>query len=141
MAIKKIVKSRVEKIRNHFTLSEAGFWSFIRSTLRNASRWWKPITQAKLAARRAYRGTKKLQKWEYQCAHCKDWFMEKEIAADHVIEVGSLTCKQDVGDFIERLFVEMDGIQILCNKRNDGVESCHTKKTQAYMKNQRENKK
>ena len=39
MAIKKTVKSRVEKLRNHFTLSEAGFWSLIRSNLRSDSRY------------------------------------------------------------------------------------------------------
>ena len=57
MAVKKTktTKSRVEKNRNNGTLSEAGFWSLIRSTLRNASRWWKPIAEAKKLAKRAYK--------------------------------------------------------------------------------------
>ena len=134
---KKTTKSRVEKLRNHFTLSEAGFWSLIRSNLRNASRWWKPIAECKKLAKRAYKGKNKSQKWEYQCAHCKEWFMEKEIAVDHIVEAGSLTCGDDLKGFVERLFVETDGLQVLCNKRKDGKESCHKKKTEKYMKNKK----
>lgn len=134
---KKVTKSRVEKLRNHFTLSEAGFWSLIRSNLRNASRWWKPIAECKKLAKRAYKGKNKSQKWEYQCAHCKEWFMEKEIAVDHIVEAGSLTCGDDLKGFVERLFCEVDGFQVLCNKRLDGKESCHKKKTDEYMKSKK----
>lgn len=137
MAVKKTVKSRVEKLRNHFTLSEAGFWSLIRSNLRNASRWWKPVAECKKLARRVYKGKNKSQKWEYQCSHCREWFMEKEIAVDHKIEAGSLTCGDDLKGFVERLFVEVDGLQILCNKRLDGKESCHKIKTDDYMKSKK----
>lgn len=132
--------SIVEKTRNHFTLSEAGFWSMIRSCLRNASRWWKPVKAAKDSAKRAYKGSRKLQKWEYQCNHCKEWFMEKEIAADHLIEVGTLTCAEDLPGFVERLFCEVSGFQVLCNKRQDGKESCHKKKTDEYMNSKKKNK-
>ena len=134
---KKVTKSRVEKLRNHFTLSEAGFWSLIRSNLRNASRWWKPIAECKKLAKRAYKGKNKSQKWEYQCAHCKERFMEKEIAVDHIVEAGSLTCGDDLKGFVERLFCEVDGFQVLCNKRLDGKESCHKKKTDEYMKSKK----
>lgn len=137
MAVKKVKNPKVPRTRNNNTLTEAAFWGFIRSTLRNASRWWKPIAQCKADSKRAYKGTKKLQKWEYQCNHCKDWFMEKEIAVDHKIEAGSLTCGDDLKGFVERLFVEVDGLQILCNKRLDGKESCHKKKTDAFMKSKK----
>jgi len=136
-----MAKSRVEKTRAGGTMTESAFWGMIRSMFRQKSRWWLPMRLCKEKARRAYKGKNKSQKWEYQCAHCKNWFMEKEIAIDHLNEAGTLTCKDEVGDFVERLFVEEYGLQVLCNKRNDGVESCHTKKTQAYMKIQRENKK
>ena len=62
MAVKKVKNPKVPRTRNNFTLTESAFWGFIRSTLRNASRWWKPIQQCKLNSRRAYKGTKKLQK-------------------------------------------------------------------------------
>ena len=134
---KKVKNPKVPRTRNNFTLTESAFWGFIRSNLRNASRWWKPIAECKKLAKRAYKGKNKSQKWEYQCAHCKEWFMEKEIAVDHIVEAGSLTCGDDLKGFVERLFVEVDGFQVLCNKRLDGKESCHKKKTDEYMKSKK----
>ena len=66
---KKPVKktSRVPKTRNAGTMTESAFWSFIRSALRQKSRWWKPITECKMKARRPYKGPNKRQKFEYQC--------------------------------------------------------------------------
>ena len=131
---KKVVKSRVEKTRNHFTMTESAFWGMIRATLRSKSRFWIPIQAVKKLARRPVKN-KGLQKWEYKCAECSGWFMEKEVAVDHVVSCGTLTCGKDIEGFIERLFVEATGnkLQVLCNKRLDGVISCHKKKTDAYM--------
>jgi 5-methylcytosine-specific restriction endonuclease McrA len=117
-------KSRVVKTRNAGTMTESGFWSFIRSALRQKSRWWKPIVQCKMAARRDYKGPLKRQKYEYQCNECKEWFPEKKINIDHIIPAGSLNCSADVGPFIERLFCEVDNLQCLCEK-------CHDKKTKS----------
>lgn len=128
------MRTKVLKTRNNSTLTESAFWGMIRSCLRQKSRWWKPAAEVKKLARRAYKGKNKLQKWEYQCNHCKNWFMEKEMAVDHIIEAGTLTCGKDLEKFVEKLFVEVDGLQVLCNKRNDGKESCHKKKTDEYMK-------
>ena len=124
MAKKVIKKSRVEKPRNGGTMSESMFWSFIRSGLRQKSRWWKPITDCKLAAKRAYQGTNKRQKFEYQCNKCKNWFPEKQINIDHIIPAGTLTCAQDLPAFVEKLFCEIDNLQCLC-------EECHNVKTQS----------
>jgi 5-methylcytosine-specific restriction endonuclease McrA len=104
-------------------MSEAMFWSFIRSALRNKSRWWKPITQCRMNSRRAYKGTNKRQKFEYQCNQCKGWFPEKKINVDHIHPAGSLNCSADLGPFVERLFCEQDNLQVLC-------ETCHNIKTQ-----------
>lgn len=127
MAKKLVRKSRVAKTRNNSTMTEAAFWAFIRSALRNKSRYWKPITQAKANARRLYSGTNKRQKFEYQCNHCKKWFPEKKINVDHIDPAGTLRCANDVGPFIERLFCEIDNLQVLC-------ESCHNVKTQNEKK-------
>jgi 5-methylcytosine-specific restriction endonuclease McrA len=115
-------KPRVVKTRNAGTMTESAFWSFIRSALRQKSRWWKPITQTKMNARRAYKGPNKRQKFEYQCAHCTKWFPEKKINVDHICPAGSLNCAQDLPGFVERLFCESDNLQVLC-------ESCHDVKT------------
>ena len=44
---KKVKKPRVPRTRNNETMTEAAFWSWIRSALRQKSRWWKPIAEAK----------------------------------------------------------------------------------------------
>lgn len=104
-------------------MSEAAFWSFIRSALRQKSRFWAPITQCKLAAKRPYIGTNKRQKFEYQCNICKKWFPEKLINVDHIVPAGSLNNAQDLPGFVERLFCEVKDLQCLC-------QNCHDIKTQ-----------
>lgn len=122
---KKKTSTRVTKpkTRNAGTMTESGFWSFIRSTLRQKSRYWKPVNIAKMKVRRKYSGTNKRQKFEYQCNHCKQWFPEKDINVDHIIPAGTLTCANDLPGFVERLFCEEKGLQVLCF-------NCHNIKTQ-----------
>ena len=121
---KKPVKktSRVPKTRNAGTMTESAFWSFIRSALRQKSRWWKPITECKMKARRPYKGPNKRQKFEYLCNSCKTWFPDKQINVDHIVGAGSLNCGQDLPGFVDRLFCEQDNLQVLC-------ETCHDAKT------------
>lgn len=122
---KKTVKTRKNtalKTRNSGTLTESAFWSFIRSALRQKSRWWKPISEAKAKAKRSYKGPLKRQKFEYQCAKCLQWFPDKNINVDHIIPAGSLKCANDLPGFVERLFCEVDNLQVLCS-------NCHDKKT------------
>lgn len=126
-AVIKKTKPRVVKTRNAGTMSESAFWSFIRSGLRQKSRWWKPITQCKLEAKRPYKGTNKRQKFEYQCNECKNWYQEKLINVDHILPAGSLNCAADLPAFVERLFCETDNLQVLC-------EACHNVKTQNERK-------
>jgi hypothetical protein len=120
---KKTARKKVDKPRNAGTMSESAFWSFIRSGLRQKSRFWKPITQCKLAARRPYKGPNKRQKFEYLCNVCNKWFPEKKINIDHIQPAGSLRSAQDLPGFVERLFCEIDNLQCIC-------ESCHNVKTQ-----------
>ena len=111
----------IEKTRNAGTQTEAAYWGGIRSALRRHFRYWKPALNAKYAARRTYVGPNKRQKWEYQCAHCKQWFMEKEVQTDHIIPAGSLKSGKDIEAFVERLTPEA-GFQELC-------KPCHQIKT------------
>ena len=128
--IKKTVKSkkaivskkpRVPKTRNNKTMTESAYWGMIRSTLRRGTRYWKPMMACKLKARRTYVGPVKGQKWEYQCAKCKKWYMGKNTQVDHIVPVGSLRCLEDLPGFIKRLTPE-SGFQLLCH-------SCHQEKT------------
>ena len=126
---KKPVKktSRVPKTRNAGTMTESAFWSFIRSALRQKSRWWKPITECKMKARRPYKGPNKRQKFEYLCNSCKRWFPDKQINVDHIVGAGSLNCGQDLPGFVDRLFCEQDNLQVLCT-------TCHDHKTKLEKK-------
>ena len=119
---KKVVKAT--RTRNAGTMTESAFWSFIRSALRQKSRWWKPITQCKQKSRRTYKGPNKRQKFEYQCNECKNWFPEKKINVDHINPAGTLRSANDLPGFVERLFCEADNLQVLCS-------SCHDVKTKA----------
>ena len=123
----KIPRAKSVKVRNAGTMTESAFWSFIRSALRQKSRWWKPITECKMKARRAYKGPSKRQKFEYQCNSCKAWFPEKQINVDHIVGAGSLNCKEDLAGFVERLFCELDNLQVLCT-------TCHDEKTKLEKK-------
>lgn len=112
---------KVPKVRNAGQWTEAKYWGSIRSALRRAFRYWGPITNCKNESRRAYTGEGKRQKWEYQCAHCSEWFAGKDTQVDHIIPVGTLQCSADLKGFIERLTPE-DGFQLLC-------KDCHKMKT------------
>jgi hypothetical protein len=114
--------SKAIKTRNSGTMTESAFWSFIRSALRQKSRWWKPITECKMKARRPYKGPNKRQKFEYECNCCHRWFPEKQINVDHIVGAGSLNCGQDLPGFVDRLFCEQDNLQVLCT-------TCHDHKT------------
>lgn len=117
-------KSRVVKTRAGGTMTESAYWGMIRSSLRNSSRWWKPISECKKAAKRVYKGTNKRQKYEYLCNDCKQYHSDKETVVDHINPVGTLTQSSDLPDFIENLFCEKEGLQLLC-------KTCHRKKTKA----------
>ena len=117
--VKRTTKQKVPRTRNAGTMTESAFWSFIRSALRQKSRWWKPITQCKLSSRRPYKGPLKRQKFEYQCNKCKKWFPEKKINVDHIQPAGSLNCSADLPGFVERLFCEVDNLQVLCTHCHD----------------------
>ena len=121
-AIKKPKKVATLKTRNAGTLTESAFWSFIRSGLRQKSRFWKPITQCKMKSRRAYKGPLKRQNFEYQCKECLNWFPDKKVNVDHISPAGSLRCANDLPGFVERLFCEVDNLQVLC-------QGCHDIKT------------
>jgi hypothetical protein len=124
MAIKKVKKQLVPRTRNGGTETESGHLGKIRAALRKITMYsWIPIRQAKENARRKYVGASKKQKWEYQCAHCKTWHMEKNIECDHIVEAGTLKSYADLPAFCERLFCEdVNNYQMLCH-------DCHVIKT------------
>lgn len=108
--------------------STAKFWSFVRSGLR--AKWQRfPSRYAVLAAaKRAYKGPNKQQKWEYQCSECEQWHLQKDVSVDHIKPAGSLKDFDDLPLFVKNLFVGISKLQLLCNV-------CHKIKTQEEKHN------
>lgn len=122
--------------------TEARFWGFIRSGLRQmASRY--PVKFAVLAA--AQRGTAALGApytgkgpkqgmnrvvKAYECNECKQLFKQKDVQVDHIVPAGTLKSYEDVSGFTERLFCGPEGMQILCT-------TCHNIKTKMEKENVR----
>lgn len=119
--IRKPRKNAAPKIYNAGTMTSAAFWQFIRSAMRQKSRWWKPITIVKNRAKRAYNGTYKRQKFEYLCSHCFLFYPDKKIAVHHKVECGTLSCADDLPGFVMRLFCEEEGLEVICDECHDKI--------------------
>lgn len=116
------------KTRNHGTMTESQFLAWIRSTLRSKWLRWIPRAEALKSARRAYKGPKKNQKYEYQCSICKQWKSLKECQVDHhPIEAGSILSVDDIGEFCNNLYCELDNLRCVCT-------DCHKSHTLASRK-------
>lgn len=126
------------KTRCSNTWTESKFKSFIRGNLRRTSQKWKPIQDCLKEAR--------VERGLYLCAGCNnivpatdknvDGKRVKNVHVDHINPVIDPTIGWTTwDDFIERMFVEKDKLQVLCN-------ACHEVKTnseKAIAKERREN--
>ena len=122
---KRILK---ERPFNSGTMTSSMFFGWLRSNLRRMTmRGWKPIAEVKKQARRQYKGSNKLQKWEFLCATCGNYVKAAECEVDHKIEAGSLRSYEDLAGFVQRLFVEKEGLELLCKQ-------CHSLKTKGKTK-------
>lgn len=110
---------RVPRTRNAGTLTEAAFFSWLRTVLRRASLAWKP---KRAALKKQATGGRIGRAQAYACASCGAVHKEKELEADHISPCGSLRGWEDLPRFASRLFVEEDGWQWLC-------KDCHADKT------------
>jgi 5-methylcytosine-specific restriction endonuclease McrA len=114
-----------EKTRCSGAWTEAKFRSFVKGNLRRATMKWAPIQQC-LAAAREERG-------KYRCAGCGELvpatvkvgrLRKKNVHVDHIQPI----VDPNVGwvswdSTIDRMFCELDNLQVLCT-------SCHDIKTQ-----------
>jgi len=116
-------KPGVQLTRAGNTITEAEFYQRILSFARKGTKYWPPAMACKLAARRAYKGNNKLQKWEYLCAQCNKWFKDKEIQIDHITPLGGINGLDKIVEWYTRAYPEIEGYQMLCKK------NCHSAKT------------
>lgn len=101
--------------------TEAKFNSFIKNTLRRATQRWGPIHDCMTAAR--------VERGIYLCANCKEHVPAtikeknrrlKNVHVDHILPVIDPTIGFETWDkTIDRMFCEVDGLQVLCTKCHD----------------------
>ena len=123
-------KPRVPRTRAGGKWTEARYWGFIRSALREANRRFPPRYAAKAKAKKAVVGQR--HRFEFQCACCEQWFKDKEVQVDHIVPAGTLRKYEDLPKFVENMFCEEDGLQVLC-------KTCHQKKTNAEREERKAN--
>lgn len=111
------------KPRGHGRYTESQHWTRIRSCLRREFIKWPPRGEALKQARVPYKGENKRRKWLYKCNICAMLNIGTEVQVDHITPVGSLKSADDLPGFTERLFCEIDELQVLC-------KPCHKKITQ-----------
>jgi 5-methylcytosine-specific restriction endonuclease McrA len=122
--------ARAAKTRCAGTWTESKRLSFIRSALRRAFTRYPSNYIARNKARRPYEGTNRNQKWEYLCTHCNKWYIAKNTQLDHTVPAGSITCDEDIGGFVSRLFCEPNDLSLLC-------KPCHQIKTNQERENRK----
>lgn len=115
---------RVPKTRNLEEWTEARYWQTVRSALRLAFKFWRPLQEAKKRSRKRMRppsGGRPI--YMYKCSKCEGMYREKEVQVDHIIPVGELRCLEDLAPFLERLTSEyVSSYRVLC-------KDCHQKVT------------
>lgn len=103
--------------------TEAKWKSFIKNQLRGATRKWAPISDC-LSSARVKRGL-------YECADCKEHVPNtvkeggkrvKNIFVDHIEPIVPVTGWVSWDSCIERMFCELDNLQLLC-------KACHDRKS------------
>lgn len=115
------------KTRASNTLTEAGFIGFVRSLLRNGSLRWKPRNDALNAAyARDGVNEKTGRKCKlHRCCRCSSLSPKSAMKVDHIDPVVDPAVGfQGWDSFINRLFCEVDNLQVMC-------EECHNRKTSA----------
>lgn len=101
--------------------TEARFKSFIISALRGATKRWGPRNEAKKEAN--------VRRGFYKCAECKEVVplkvkrngrMVTNIHIDHIVPmVDPAVGFTNWDEYIERMFCEKDGLQVLCRDCHD----------------------
>lgn len=117
--------AKTTKTRNGETWTEARYRSFIVSALRKASSRWGPKNACKKEARHHEKLPNNSGRLVFhsKCNGCGVLIPEVEASVDHiqpVIDPAVGFISWDV--YVERLFCEVDGFQVLC-------KTCHDEKT------------
>lgn len=124
------MRNTPSKSRNGGQWTEARFRSFVISALRAASRRWPvkwTVLKDAFVGKTVNAKTGKLAQ-HYKCNKCKANFPAADVVVDHINPVVDTMDGFKTWDmYVERMFVEADGLQVLC-------KPCHTDKTTSERK-------
>lgn len=111
------------------TMTESQYLAWIRSALRSKWLRWPPRAEALRAAQTPYVGDNARRKYSYQCAICKRADLsQKDCQVDHFPrDAGSILSVDDIGQFVNRLYCELDNLRVVC-------VDCHSVHTLAQKK-------
>lgn len=123
------MSNKKPKTRCSGTLTDAALRTRIINTLRRLSMYWKPIQEAKRSARSGRIKNPATDKLNMAviCMSCNGHVMERDCKVDHIEPVvplegfspdGSIFLGYNWSEYLERMFCEADGFQVLC-------EPCH----------------
>jgi len=123
--------------------TQAKFFGFLRSGMREKFNRWPPKYEVIKAAGRhepvfdedgepvLYKTGKKAGEHKtvkmYRCTECRLQFRQKEVQVDHKVPAGSLKTFSELSSFAEKLFVGVEGLQVMC-------KPCHEAKTKREKK-------
>jgi 5-methylcytosine-specific restriction endonuclease McrA len=108
--------------------------TWAKAKLRNASIQWPPGNEAIKRSR--------IERGVYQCADCKQPFKRNQIHKDHKnpvvdVEKGFTT----LDEWVDRLLVDVEGYQILCEQCHNNKSSLENEMRKYYKKKQKKKKK
>jgi 5-methylcytosine-specific restriction endonuclease McrA len=104
--------------------------SFIKSALRGA-RWPMKYEAIKRAYEKDGINPRTGRKCKlHRCQHCRELFPQNGVQADHIIPVVGPEGFTTWDEYIERLYCEAEGFQILC-------KACHAKVTKEEQEERR----
>lgn len=107
------------------TLTESAHFTKIRAALRGGFLRYATRGQALQNAKHAKPPEEEgRHRVVFECNHCEGRFKSADVQVDHIVQAGSLTKYSDLPGFVERLYCEADGLQVLC-------KPCHKLKTAA----------
>jgi len=114
-----------DRVFNSGQWTAARFKSFVVSAIRASSRRWPPKYEALKEAFTSRKTNKKTGKMamHYRCAVCTEQFVAADVQVDHIEPaVDPVKGWQGFDVFIDRMFCEKEGFQVLC-------KPCHKTKT------------
>jgi 5-methylcytosine-specific restriction endonuclease McrA len=118
---------RVPRTRGGGRYTEAAYRGFLRAGIRAKWMRWAPKFDCLNASRRKRQGSGR-HKYEYQCAECGNWYLQKEVDVDHITPAGGFQTAEEFGVWAFNIMCESEKLQVLCK------EKCHKAKTKRERK-------